>query len=208
MPPITNQASAAEKIACFQAFFRGREDVYPRRFESQRTGKSGYQPACGNEWQRGICEKPRIKCSACRHQNWLPVSDDVIRWHLSGQDPAGKPFVMGIYPMLLNETWFFLVIDFDKSRWREDIRAVVSTCEKIELPVLVERSRSGNGGHLWFFFEQAIPAVLARKMGSMILTKTMEQHPDIGLHSYDRLFPNQDTLPKGGFSFRGSTYCA
>src|SRR5207249_11125372 len=117
---VTQHSSPALKIALFRSLFRGREDVYPRRFESRKTGRSGYQPACGNEWVRGICEKPRIKCSHCPHQRFLGVSDEVIRRHLSGRDDAGVAFVMGIYPMLQDETCFFLAADFDKANWRED----------------------------------------------------------------------------------------
>ena len=91
--------------------------MYPRRFESRKTGKSGYAPACANEWVRGICEKPRIKCAECPHRRFLPVTDEVIRWHLSGRDDAGQAFVAGVYPMLLDETCFFLAVDFDKSGW-------------------------------------------------------------------------------------------
>lgn len=110
---VTQQSSSYDKIALFRSFFRGREDVYPKRFENWKTGKSGYSPVCGNEWIRGICEKPKIKCSECRHQRFLPIVEDVVRWHLSGLDHTGKHFVMGIYPMLLDETCFFLAADFD-----------------------------------------------------------------------------------------------
>jgi hypothetical protein len=101
--------------------------------------------------------------------------------------------------MLLDETCFFLAIDLDKSHWQDDALAVLETCEKIEVPAAVERSRSGNGGHVWIFFEGAVPAAMARRLGSHILTETMERRPDVGLDSYDRFFPNQDTLPNGGF---------
>lgn len=187
------------KIALFRTLFRGREDVYPRRFESRRTGKSGYSPACGNEWVQGLCEKPRIKCTACPHQHFLPVTDNVIRWHLSGQDDAGHDFVMGVYPLLRDETCFFLAADLDKANWQEDARAVLETCRRLDLSAALERSRSGNGGHIWLFFEEAISATIARKLGAHLLTETMERRPDIGLDSYDRFFPNQDTLPQGGF---------
>ena len=196
---VNQRSPAKAKIAIFRSLFRGREDVYPRRFESRRTGRAGYSPACGNEWVQGICEKPRIKCSECPHQRFLPVTDDVIRWHLCGQDDNGRDFVMGVYPMLLDETCFFLAVDFDKATWLDDAAAFLETCHQMNLPAVLERSRSGNGGHIWFFFNEAIPATLARKLGAHILTKTMERRPDIGLDSYDRFFPNQDTLPQGGF---------
>lgn len=145
-----------------------------------------------------MCEKPRVKCSDCSNRRFLPVTDEVVRWHLSGWDNQGRGFVMGVYPMLLDETCHFLAVDFDKDTWREDGAAFMETCRRSEVPAALERSRSGNGGHIWLFFDEAIPAVLARKLGSYLLTETMERWPDLGLRSYDRLFPNQDTLPKGG----------
>jgi superfamily II DNA or RNA helicase len=196
---VTQSSPVHAKIALFRSLFRGREDVYPRRFESRKTGKSGYAPACAHEWVRGICEKPHIKCAECPHRRFLPVTDDVIRWHLSGQDDAGQPFVAGVYPLLPDETCCVLAIDFDKADWREDIEAFLETCGRLGVPAALERSRSGHGGHVWIFFDGAIPAGLARRLGSYLLTETMESRPDIGLDSYDRLFPNQDTMPQGGF---------
>lgn len=187
------------KIALFRSLFRGRDDVYPRRFESRTTGKAGYSPACGNEWVRGICEKPRVKCAICSHRLFLPVTDDVIRAHLSGQDPGGADFTAGVYPMLLDETCFFLAMDFDKTQWQQDTAAVLETCRRLQVSAALERSRSGNGGHVWIFFDVAVPATIARRLGSHVLTETMERRPDIGLDSYDRFFPSQDTLPRGGF---------
>jgi superfamily II DNA or RNA helicase/very-short-patch-repair endonuclease len=197
--PVNNHSPPAAKIALFRSLFRGRDDIYPRRFESLRTGKSGYQPACANEWARGLCDKRAVKCADCPNRRFLPVTDEVVRWHLSGQDNTGRDSVMGVYPMLQDETCFFLAADFDKEKWREDAGAFLETCRHLNLPAILERSRSGNGGHVWLFFDEAVPAGLARKLGSHILTETMERRPDIGLDSYDRFFPNQDTLPKGGF---------
>ncbi len=196
---LHGRSSTGEKIALFRSLFRGREDVYPRRFESKKTGRSGYAPACGNEWVRGICEKPRIKCGDCPHRAFLHVTDEVVRCHLSGKDKAGQEFIAGVYPMLADETCHFLAMDFDKETWRDDVLAVMATCRDLDIPAALERSRSGNGGHIWMFFADAVPATLARKIGSFVLTETMERRPELGLASYDRLFPNQDTLPKGGF---------
>ena len=196
---VTRDSSPDAKIALFRSLFRGRADVYPRRFESRKTGRSGYQPACANEWTRGVCDKPRIKCAACPNRSLLPVTDDVVRWHLSGKDGQDRDFVMGVYPMLLDETCLFLAVDFDRDTWQQDARAFGESCRKRALPAALERSRSGQGAHVWLFFAQAVPARLARDLGSLLLTETMENHPDIGLESYDRFFPNQDTLPRGGF---------
>src|SRR5208337_990127 len=119
-----NQHSTAEaKIVLFRSLFHGREDVYPRRFESRKTGKAGYSPACGNEWVRGVCEKLRVKCAACPQRRFLPVTDGAIRWHLAGRADDGRDFVMGLYPMLQDETCFFLAAAFDKTHWQEDVAA-------------------------------------------------------------------------------------
>ena len=197
--PIDRTSPSEAKIALFRSLFRGREDVYPRRFESRKTGRSGYAPACANEWVRGVCEKPRIKCAECPNRRFLPVTDDVIRWHLSGCDANAQPFVAGVYPLLQDETCFLLAVDFDKGGWRDDVRAFLDACRRLDLPAALERSRSGRGAHVWFFFEEAIPAALARRLASHALTETMEGRPEIGLDSYDRLFPSQDTMPHGGF---------
>ena len=196
--PVDQRSPPERKIALFRALFRGRDDVYPRRFESRKTGKSGYQPACANEWVQGVCQKPKVKCGDCQQRRFLPVTDDVIRWHLTGRDGAGRDFVMGVYPMLLDETCFFLAADFDKAQWQEDAAAFLETCRRLNLAAVLERSRSGKGGHVWLFFQEALPAGLARRLGAHLLTETMESRPDVGLDSYDRFFPNQDTLPQGG----------
>jgi superfamily II DNA or RNA helicase/very-short-patch-repair endonuclease len=196
---VTDQSPPAAKINLFRSLFRGREDVYPRRFESRKTGRGGYQPACANEWVRGLCDKPRIKCLECPNRCFLPVTDEVVRQHLSGRDCLGREFVMGLYPMLADETCYLLAVDLDGEAWQKDAAALRETCRRLAVPVALERSRSGEGGHLWFFFAEAVPAGMARNVGSYLLTETMEGRPEIGLASYDRLFPNQDTLPKGGF---------
>ena len=200
--PVTKQSSESEKIALFRMLFKGREDVYPRRFESRRTGKAGYQPACRNEWLKGICKKPKVKCNDCENREFLPLKDDVIRNHLLGEDPKNRykdDFTIGVYPLLLDETCWFIAVDFDKTTWMEDASAFQNLCKTFNIPASLERSRSGNGGHVWIFFSEPVPAALARKMVSFIMTETMESRPEIGLNSYDRFFPNQDTLPKGGF---------
>ena len=199
---VTSQSPQDAKIDLFRSLFHGREDVYPRRFENAKTGKKGYAPVCQNEWVSGICEKPRMRCEDCIHRRFLPVTNDVIRNHLRGTDPqntTGRDFTAGVYPMLLDETCWFLAVDFDKASWREDGQAFLETCKLFDVPAAFERSRSGNGGHIWIFFSEPVPAALARKMGAFLLTQTMERRPEIGLDSYDRFFPSQDTLPKGGF---------
>ena len=196
---LTNQSSPEDKIALFRSLFRGREGVYPRRFESQRTGKSGYQPACSNEWVRDVCEKPKVKCNVCEHRDFLPVTDEVIRNHLSGSESSYqtmRDFTIGVYPMCMDETCWFLAADFDKATWKEDATAFLETCHTLNVPAVLERSRSGNGGHIWIFFSEAISASMARKLGCYILTKTMDSRPEIGFDSYDRFFQARTQCPK------------
>ena len=199
----TTALSNADKITLFRSLFRGREDVFPRRWENPKTGKAGYAPACRNEWVRGICEKPRIKCTDCPNQAFVPVTDDVMRRHLQGRDLT-KPgqsqgFVAGVYALMPDETCWFLAADFDKQSWQYDALAFLSTCRKKGVPAALERSRSGNGAHVWIFFSEPVPAFEARRLGAHLITETMERWPDIGFESYDRFFPTQDTMPAGGF---------
>ena len=123
----------------------------------------------------------------------LPLTDRAIRQHLQGE------ITIGHIPLLPDETCWFLALDFDKAGWQEDISAFAAACSEKGVPVAVERSRSGAGGHVWVFFERPLPATMARRLGCALLTRTMERRHQIGLDSYDRLFPNQDTIPKGGF---------
>ena len=189
---ITNDSPPKDKIALLKSLFRGREDVYPVRWE-RKDGRSGYSPACVLEWKRPLCGKPAVKCGECRHRKFLPVTEEVIHHHLIGKH------TVGVYPMLPDETCWFLAVDFDRKTWQEDARAFLATCHNMALPAALERSRSGKGGHIWLFFKSPVPASLARKLGCAILTRTLEERHELGLDSYDRFFPNQDTLPKGGF---------
>jgi len=199
----TTAMSSAEKITLFRSRFRGRDDVFPLRWQNSKTGKSGYAPACNNEWVRGICEKPRIKCSNCPNQAFVPVTDEVVRGHLQGRNVANprkrEPYVAGVYPLMADETCWFLAADFDKQSWRRDALAFLATCRDRGVPAALERSRSGNGGHVWIFFSEPVPASDARKLGAHLVTETMERCPDLGFESYDRFFPSQDTMPAGGF---------
>ncbi len=189
---FTKYNSPGEKIALFQSLFRGRPDVYANRWENKK-GRSGYSPACDNEWKPGICAKPKIKCSACPHQKFKPLDEKAVDAHLRGQ------LIVGLYPLLVDDCCYFLAIDFDKKEWDKDVLALMDACKIFEIPMAMERSRSGNGAHAWFFFEEKTAAAIARKFGSALLTYSMDQRHELSFSSYDRLFPNQNTLPKGGF---------
>jgi superfamily II DNA or RNA helicase len=200
--PITAHSNAAEKIGLFRRLFAGRADVFPLRWENSNSGKSGYAPACANEWVRGVCNKPQVKCGECQNQAFVAVSDSVIARHLRGEDSqrsGGAGFVAGVYPVLLDGNCWFLTADFDGEHWAADALAFMETCRLSGVPAALERSRSGVGGHVWIFFSRPIPARDARKLGAILLTETLERRPELGFASYDRLFPSQDTLPQGGF---------
>ena len=191
--PVTERSPAREKVTLFRSLFRGRDDVYPKRWANDRTGKTGYAPTCANEWKPQICGKPRIKCGSCTNQAFLPMTDEMIVGHLRGRH------TLGVYPMLADSTCHFLAADFDKETWRKDAEAFLAACRSKGVPAALEQSRSGNGGHVWIFFAEAVPAALARRLGAHFLTEAMENNPDVGFKSYDRFFPSQDTLPDGGF---------
>jgi superfamily II DNA or RNA helicase len=198
---VTRDSPSSDKVALFRSLFRGRPDVYAVRWENVRAGRSGFQPACANEWVRGLCDKRKTRCSACPNREFLPFDLDVVRGHLRGRRAAAddREFVVGVYPLLEDETCWFVATDLDGTGWREDASALMGVCEELGVPGALERSRSGNGAHLWVLFSDPVPAARARKLASLLLTRAMESRPEIGLGSYDRLFPSQDTMPQGGF---------
>lgn len=192
----TSTLSSAAKINLFRSLFKGREDVYPKLWVSKNGDRKGYMPACANDGNYSLCGKrkfPRVKCSDCNHQAYLPVSDEVIREHLQGKQ------TIGVYPLLPDDTCRFLAVDFDKTTWQEDVAAFRETCSSLDIPVAVERSRSGNGAHAWVFFTEPVMATVARTMGCFLITETMSRRHQLSMESYDRLFPSQDTMPRGGF---------
>jgi hypothetical protein len=190
---LDNESDASSKVYLFMSLFKGREDVYAKRWENKNKGTSGYSPVCLNLWRSGICPKPKIPCSKCENKSYPALDKDAVENHLRGN------FVIGVYPMLPDETCCFLAMDFDDEDWQKDISILRVVCIEFNIPVAVERSRSGRGGHLWFFFENPVPAALARKFGTALLTCSMGRRHEIQFKSYDRLFPSQDTMPKGGF---------
>jgi hypothetical protein len=194
-PEVRNPvvATAEQRIALFRSLFRGREDVYAIRWENA-DGRFGYMPKADRDWKSYLSATAEDRKKVDRlTRTYRPLTEDAVRAHLVGEHTAG------IYPLLQDETCWLLAVDFDKKTWQQDATAFLETCRELNVPAALERSRSGNGGHVWIFFERAIPATIARKLGCVILTRTMESRHQIGLDSYDRFFPNQDTMPKGGF---------
>lgn len=198
---LATSLSTEEKIQLFQSRFRGRTDVFARRWYSKNTNKSGYQPVCQNEWHPTFCDKKKHKCADCPNRQFAPLDNDAIYKHLEGKDELARD-VIGLYPILEDNTCHFLCADFDDKNsehgYQSDVQTFVSVCRGWGLTPAVERSRSGNGAHVWLFFEQPTPSRLARKLGFAILTEATNRNGRISFKSYDRFFPNQDQLPEGG----------
>ncbi|KHE93494.1 MAG: DEAD/DEAH box helicase family protein [Candidatus Scalindua rubra] len=188
---LNNCSENGDKIDLFMSLFRGRDDVFAKRWQS-KAGKSGYSPVCLNEWEPGVCDKPKVKCSECSQKLYAEFNEKIVEDHLRGN------MVVGMYPLRIDETCYFLAIDFDDTGWQKDVSILRNVCDEFEISYAIERSRSGNGAHAWFFFENQISAALARKFGTALLTCSMSKRHEIKFRSYDRLFPNQDTIPKGG----------
>jgi|LGVE01.1.fsa_nt_gb hypothetical protein len=191
---VDNSISNTVKAELFLSLFQGREDVCAIRWKSKTTDKSGYSPYCKNEWIDGICKKrDRIKCSKCTNQNFNLLDHNTLKEHFYGK------VTLGIYPINKDNLCKLIVIDFDNEKWEKDVQIIANTCKQYNIPSYIERSRSGEGGHVWFFFKDWIKAAKARKFVSLILDKAMEESTHISFDSYDRIIPTQDFLIKDGF---------
>lgn len=188
-----------QKLQIYMDYFKGRDDVYPYlSINKNNSNIKYYIPACANEWKNGVCNKLKKKpCKTCQYRENKPLTVDVIKNHIYNNK------TIGIYPMLEDETCYFLAFDFDdkndENHIKEDVLAFVKVCEDYDVSVAIERSRSGKGIHCWLFFENKIKAITARKLGSLLLSKTMEVRDNLTINSFDRMFPNQDFMPKGGY---------
>jgi len=207
--PITE-----EHARLLYSVFKGRRDVYSKR-GLRKGGGSSYFTQCDNFWKVGLCPKrdgKKTKCTDCPSRRWSQLTVRVLMSHLRGDKPDGTD-VIGVYPLLPDETCHFLVFDFDNHDsdlaeaadganddpgWKEEVDALRAICRQQGFSPLVERSRSGKGAHLWLIFEEPIPAALARRFGSALLTKGAETINLKSFRSYDRMLPAQDKMPLGG----------
>lgn len=195
------QFSLQEKVSIFQSVFQGRDDVFAKRWYSSTTQKSGYQPVCTREWNREFCDKRKYKCADCPNRQFAPLTYNDVFNHLAGKDVWGRD-VIGLYPIRKDNTCSFLCTDFDDKScehgYKNDVLSFVNVCKTWNVPCYIERSRSGTGAHVWIFFDTPITAFKARKLGNAILTEAMNSDVHLSFKSYDRFFPNQDSLPEGG----------
>lgn len=180
--PIDEDAPLEAKVALMQSLFGARSDVFAVRWENAATGKSGWSPAVRGGWT-----------NRAKTRDYLPLTYEVLTRHLLGQA------TIGIYPLLRDDTCVLLACDFDGGSWVLDALAFLDACHDVEVPVVLERSRSGNGAHVWIFFSAPAPAATARSLGASLLRRAMTERAELDLSSYDRFFPSQDFMPKGSF---------
>ena len=196
---IKSQLSLEQRVEIYMSYFRGRDDVYPYlSINKNNPNIKYYIPACVNEWKVGVCNKTMGKpCKTCQYKELKPINYDVIKNHIYNNK------TIGIYPLLEDETCYFLAFDFDdkkdENHIKDDVLAFAKVCDENNVPIAIEKSRSGKGIHCWLFFNEKIKAVTARKLGSLLLSKTMEIRDNLKIESFDRMFPNQDFMPKGGY---------
>lgn len=197
---VTSASPARDKLELFRSLFTGRKDVYAHGYR-RKDGGIGYTPACANEWEPGICPKAahqRVKCVECSNRVFPELSDAAIIAHFKGNDDRFRD-VLGQYVLDRNCNTKVLVIDFDKADWKEATNAVRLVAIRRGINAAVERSRSGNGAHIWFFFLEPISAKAAREFGSCLITEAAAHNKTITFEAFDRMLPAQATIPDGGF---------
>ncbi len=182
MPILDSTASPDDKLALIRSLFGARSDVFALRWENASSGKAGWSPAVRGGWANKRAQK-----------DYLPLTDDVVARHLRGE------VTVGIYPLMRGDTCTLLACDFDGGTWVLDALAYLDACHRAGVPAVLERSRSGDGAHVWVFFDAPVAAATARSLGTSLLREAMASRAELDLSSYDRFFPSQDFLPTGSF---------
>ncbi len=200
VPDPNLKLSMDDRIRIFRDYFRTRDDLYAERFYSNKAMKYGWNPACENSFANGCMKgKGKFSCMECPIRKFSRLTDEVILAHFTGTDSKNRQNLgIGLYPMLKDSTVYWLAMDFDEDSWFENMLSVYQAALTHSVCPVMERSASGNGGHLWFFFSQNIPAAQARRFACLLLQEAMTRNPHLSFSSFDRLFPNQDFMPKGG----------
>lgn len=181
-------------LEIFKRLFRGRSDAFSVYWgDIHGNGRHGYMPACENDRHPLLCQRPQIPCRDCKHRHDILFVDAQLSKHLDGRK------ILGLYPLLPDSTCYLLVVDFDKKDWRADAKDFIDSCRELGIPVSLEISRSGNGAHAWIFFDVAVSATKARRLGSAILSHACARTGKLKFSSYDRFIPGQDIMPEGGY---------
>ena len=213
-------SSYASKLALFRARFGCRADAWAKRWTSRGTGRSGFAPACGNEWRPGFCLKPSKRCSACHHRAWLPLTDEIVRWHLLGATPSGRPFALGGYPILIGDDARVAALQVPATahpRGSPDLRREIQNAGEVAeqgplrslreiqnaaaamgIPPTITSAVDGDGVVLWWFFSAPFQAGLARSLVSACLTSARRAGADVPFSAWDGILPEQATLPVTG----------
>ena len=199
---VTQDSPIAEKVDLVMSLFRGRSDVYAEGYEGRTTkpGKLSYWPRCSLRWTRGACPRlnnPKARCRDCDHPSYAPLTHDVVKAHCMGRrDRRGRIQAIGIY-VVDGDVCHLLAADFDGPGWQDAASAYRDACKRHGLSPAVERSRSGNGAHVWVFFEGPVKASLARRLGEGLVSEARDTCAAVSFRSYDRLFPLQDSVSEG-----------
>lgn len=187
-------SSSADKVRLFSDIFKGRTDVFARRYESAVSGKTGFSPVCHNRWDRLLCDAKRTHCATCPNSRFAAWSDEAATAHLLGHDCRGRPFTAAIYPMTPDERVRLCTVSLGEDHWRENTTAVQDAARSLGIPCLIERA--DDGVRIWFLFKTLVEARLAREVATAVLFAAFMRHPELGVGVFDSITPPLDTLPR------------
>ncbi|QIH75027.1 DEAD/DEAH box helicase family protein [Macrococcoides canis] len=196
----SSKRTTDEKIKLYRSYFRGNEDIVATSFRT-KEGKMVYFPWCHRRKQLPCpkVNKPQFQCSMCNVHSFQKMTDEVIFNHLKGFNSYNKEVLYGMYPIVDRDKTYILAFDFDKKEWEKEIKVIAEVLKKVGIDYIIEISQSGNGAHVWIFFEDKILAQKARTLGHIILTEAMKAYPELSFEAFDRMFPSQNEVSNGGF---------